>query len=577
MSRPIHLLDLVSREKLERILHVFTEVAGVASIITYADGHPITQPHHFTPFCLDYCRSTQRGRSKCYESDRHGGMESARLKAPYIYKCLNSGLIDCAAPVIVEGHHLATILAGQVLEEPIDAETAIERAKAIGIEDIEGYLRELARVPLMSRQRLLHIVNLMAEITGTISELALQKHIAQKRSQQYLSRLINSVPDCIISTNADNTVSMVNQAGAMMFGHQTDQMIGRTVGMLLADEESRATYRNNVESRASCKWRADLTAARADGSTFPVQVFFSAINDRNERSAGYVGVIRDVSEEKRLERMKEDLIGMITHDLRNPVLSLERILLLLVNGALGPLNDAQKNVMELALVTSHQLFGMVSDILDIYRKENGKFALRRAHVSIQQILEDSLNQVEFLAREKRLTLRFEPLSPPLQVMVDQDRVRRTCINLLDNAIKYSPEGGHITVRMQRLNRGEGRQGLPLAKSVSPGGMDDGRDMLLINVEDEGIGIPEQYHQSIFDKYFTIKSNEVTCRDGGVGLGLAFCRQVIEAHSGRIWVESPLSDNAAVLRRGCRFCFTLPYDFAESTRAGWNNDSRHPME
>lgn len=556
MSRPIHLLDLVSREKLERILDVFTKVAGVASIITYADGHPITRPHHFTPFCLNYCRSTQRGRSKCYESDRHGGMESARLKAPYIYRCLNSGLIDCAAPVTVEGHHLATILAGQVLEEPIDAQTAIERAKAIGIEDLDGYVFELGRVPIMSRQRLLDIVNLMSEITGTINELALQKHIAQKRSQRYLNRLIDSVSDCIISTNADNTMSMVNQAGAMMFGYQKEQMIGQSIHMLLADEQSRATYRKNVESRLSLSWRADLTAVRADGSTFPVHVSFSAISDKNEKSAGYVGVIRDVSEERKLERMKEDLISMITHDLRNPVLSLERALQVIANGTLGSLNDNQKKLIELALATSHQLFGMVSDILDIYRNENGEFVLRRMPIAIQRVIEESLEQVGFLAREKSLALQFHAPPIPLEVSVDQNRIRRACVNLLDNAIKYSPEGGHIRIRLEVRGSGENISERFPADSLDMPGRDAGKDLLLVSIEDEGIGIPEIYHQCIFDKYFTVKFSKAAYREG-MGLGLTFCKQVIEAHGGRIWVESPVSIGPEGLAGGCRFYFTLP--------------------
>src|SRR4030067_810257 len=199
----LQLLDLVNKEKLERILRVFTEVTGVASIIANVNGHPITKPLNFTPFCLNSCRSTDRGKRKCHESDRHGGLESARSRKPYIYNCLNAGLIDCAAPVIVAGYHLAQFLGGQVLEEPIAAEAAIERAKAIGIKDREDYLQALEKVPLMTRERLLAVVNLMSEITQTISELALQKDQLHKHSQHYLSRLINSVSDCILSTNAD--------------------------------------------------------------------------------------------------------------------------------------------------------------------------------------------------------------------------------------------------------------------------------------------------------------------------------------------------------------------------------------
>ena len=185
-----------------------------------------------------------------------------------------------------------------------------------------------------------------------------------------------------------------------------------------------------------------------------MQVSFSALHDEHERKAGYVGVIRDISEEKKLERMKEDLIGMITHDLRNPVLSLERALQIVVGGTLGSLSADQKNVLELALLTSHQLYGMVSDILDIYRNENGKFILRYTEMAIQRVVEESVKQVESLTREKRITIKVEAPSAPLEVSADEGRIRRTCINLLDNAIKYSPEGGNIYIRIQAQRNGE---------------------------------------------------------------------------------------------------------------------------
>jgi PAS domain S-box-containing protein len=467
--------------------------------------------------------------------------------------------------VIIDGHHLATVLCGQVLERPLSEEEAVQRAKAIGIEDIEGYLRELANVPLMSRERLLKVLNLMSEITFTISDLAIQSHIAQQNSQRYMCKLINSVSDCIISTNADNTVGMVNHAGAAMFGYQTNQIIGQPIHMLLADEQSRSKYLENAASNSGGNWRADLTAVKADSSIFPVQVSFSAIHDEHESRIGCVGVIRDISEEKKLERMKEDLISMITHDLRNPVLSLERVLRIVVGGTLGPLNSDQKNVMELALLTSHQLFGMVSDILDIYRNENGNLVLRCTKMAIQRVVEESLNQMELLTKEKRITLEVEAPLSPLEVRIDEGRIRRTCVNLLDNAIKYSPEGGHIAIRIQGQKIGGDHLGRSAA--VPPrdaSSRDTGQQgMVLVSVKDEGVGIPEAYHQSIFDKYFTLKTSGVTSREG-VGLGLAFCRLAIEAHGGQIWVESPVMDSVRGVRSGCRFCFALPFSGNDST-------------
>ena len=122
--------------------------------------------------------------------------------------------------------------------------------------------------------------------------------------------------------------------------------------------------------------------------------------------------------------------------------------------------------MELALLTSHQLFGMVSDILDIYRNENGKLVLRCMQVAIQRVVEESLKQMELLTREKGITLQIEAPSAPLEVTIDQDRIRRTCINLLDNAIKYSPEGGQIAIRIQRQRNGDDQSRRPPARPAA---------------------------------------------------------------------------------------------------------------
>ncbi len=556
MNTPIQLLDLVARDKLERILHVFTQATGVASIIANVEGHPLTRPHNFTPFCLDYCRSTEKGRGKCHESDRHGGLESARSRKTYIYTCLSGGLIDCAAPVIVEGYHLATILAGQVCEEPIAEEAALERARAIGITDLDGYLQALARVPLMTRERLLAVVNLMSEITQTISELALQKHLLHKHSQQYLSRLINSVSDCILSTNADGRITMVNQAGIMMFGLERERLLGESIGLLFMEDDAGSPCCTIPVLRSGLNQRGELTAISSAGQTFPVQVSFSSIDEPGQHEAGHVWVIRDISEEKRLERMKEDLVGMLTHDLRNPILSLQKVLQLTINDTLGPLNLKQKDVMELALATCHQLAGMVNDILDIYRNESGRFVLHRTPVQLDRIILDSFSQLDLFAKEKRITLEFSPRSLPLVVLADEKRLRRVLVNLLENAIKYSLEEGLIRVEVDRID-GEGPAWEPSQdRRLRPDRFRMVRDNLLLTFTDQGIGIPSEYQQAIFDKYFTIKSDHESRREG-VGLGLAFCKQVVEAHGGTIWVESPIQSDGSGRPRGCRFYLTLP--------------------
>ncbi|MBI4776002.1 MAG: PocR ligand-binding domain-containing protein [Deltaproteobacteria bacterium] len=556
MHQPIQLLDLIDKEKLNRLLEVFTGVTGVASIIAHPDGTPTTEPHNFTRFCSNFCRSTPMGRSLCHKSDRHGGIVSARTRKPHIYNCLNAGLIDCAAPIIVEQYHLGTILCGQVLEKPMLAEVAAQRALRIGITDVDSYLAELENVPIMSRKLLLAIVKLMSEITQTISELALQKYLSHKDSQRYLTRLIDSVSDCIISTNEYSTISMVNEAGARMFGQETSELLNRPILDLFADSVSKKTYVDNVDVAPSNNWRAEMTARKAGGQTFPVQVSMSKVCTVDKENSGYVGVIRDISEEKRIDRMKDDLIGMLTHDMRNPVLSIQKAVQLLVNGPLGALNERQLEVLRLVLATSHQLYGMASDLLDIYREENGQFLLHRSVIDLADVIKESINHLKMMARDKKISIRFGPYEEPIHVWGDPNRLLRTLGNLLDNAIKHSPDRGTITIDVHRLNGNPQRPVNCKVPDQLADRLPSDAPYWVTSVSDEGIGIPEQYHSCIFDKFFSIKSKDHNGRKG-VGLGLSFCKQVIEAHDGFIWLDSPISKDKYGKPGGCRFSFGVP--------------------
>ena len=556
MNQSIHLLDLIEKEKLDEILRVFTGVTGVASTIANLEGEPITEMHNFTPLCLQYCRATEEGRRKCYESDRYGGLEAARSGSPFIYKCLNIGLIDSSVPVIVAGNHISSMFCGQVLEEPIDLDIAVQRAISIGVSDLEGFVREIKKIPFMSRERLRDIVNLMRVIIQTVSELALQKYLMQKQSQHYLFRLINSVSDCIFSTNPDSTISIINEAGTKMFGYEAADIIGQLMTMFFSEEEPLVKCKKQLESGQNQNIRTEVNAIKNDGRFFPVQMSLAKINDQSGEPQGFVGVIRDISEEKKIERMKEDLIGMVTHDMRNPVLSLQKVLQLMVDGNLGPTTPAQMEVMRMALATTHQLFGLTNDLLDIYRNESGQFSLQYSMVDMHQILLEIINQLKFLAKDKKVSIFFESPPTPLKLSGDQNRLMRTCLNILDNAIRYSPEGGDIRIDSFHVNESNSKSVLETIPRPFIDRIRNGEQHILTSVSDQGPGIPPQYQQTVFDKFFTIKSKNKNGRKG-TGLGLAFCKQTIEAHRGSIWVDSNSINEGSNENQGCRFCFILP--------------------
>jgi PAS domain S-box-containing protein len=403
----------------------------------------------------------------------------------------------------------------------------------------------------------------MEMITQTVSELALKKYFSYKHSQRYLNKVINSVSDCIISTNTDSIISMVNDAGCAMFDSQAEKLLGQSILNLFSDTASQNRVQKQMGSRLNGNWRRELTAVAAGKQLFPVQMALSEISSEGEQNSGYVAVIRDITEEKQIERMKEDLIGMLTHDMANPILSIQKAIELLVDGTLGALSQNQMEVMNLVLGTSHQLLGMVTDFLDIYRNENGQFLLRRLSLDLNKILRDGIAQLKFFAQDKRIRMRFDPASSPLKISGDRNRLMRTFINLLDNAIKFSPEGGEIKVASRLINGSSDDARKPLTGPPGNGRLPTGQNYVLTTVSDMGLGIPKENQKNIFDKFFTVKPREFKGRTG-LGLGLSFCKLVVEAHEGFIWAESPLGYDRTKKPQGCSFQFLLPMSSAKST-------------
>jgi PAS domain S-box-containing protein len=556
MPPEIQLLELVGREKLERILKGFTEVAGVASIIADPRGRPITEPYRFTDFCHQFCRSTKEGKRRCYLSDRFGGVESLRTGKSPIYDCLNAGLMDCAAPIIVNGFHLATVLCGQVLEKPMGPDAGRKMARSIGVKDIDGYLEALQTVPIMERDRLRSVVNLMAAITQTISELALHRHLHHKLSPKYLHRLIDSVSDCIISTNLQGVISMVNEAGAEMFGYEAADLIGEPITTLFGDDSSRQAYMRQLHRKSKSHPRIEINAIKANHGFFPVQVSIARIGRRSVENADFVTVIRDISEQKKIDRMKEDFIGMVAHDIKSPILSMQKAVELLINGALGPLSSDQTVVMRMVLDTTHQLYGIVSHLLDIYRRENGRFLLEKTVFDMNDVIRESIGRLKLFAKDKRVSIHFEPSEDGMVAEGDRERIARVCMNLLENAVKYSHEDGDVTVSCRFLTFENGETPSDPSRCPSPPASASEKSWVQITVSDQGPGIPSKYHEQVFEKFFTAETGTPQGRKG-LGLGLTFSRQVIEAHGGAIWVTSPTGEDESGVPRGCDFEFMIP--------------------
>ncbi|MGE4545925.1 MAG: PocR ligand-binding domain-containing protein [Pedobacter sp.] len=537
-SQQIQILDLIEKEVLEEIVRDFTKATRVASVLVDLTGQPITREHNFSRLCKDYCRSTPEGRAKCYASDRFGGEEGKKIGKPFIYKCLNAGLMDSATPIIVEGYHVATLVMGQVLTKPLSVEEAIDAAKRIGVEDIAGYLRALHEVPVMSYQRLQSAVNLMCTIAKTISSLAIQKYLSQKAYQKNLHNIINSVSEAIISTDVGGIVTLINKATVKMFGREPSSIVGQPIFSLFARPEAFKEYLVGKNHQEIIDAQPVFEVLKPDGQIFYAHASFQEIFLTKREAMGYVTVLRDVTQEKKVEKMKEDLIGMLTHDMGNPILSIQRVLELMLDGHLGSLNDRGGDLVSLALNSTHKLSGMVSNFLDIFLDECAGVNLCQVPGDMDSTLVESIRHVGFSADDKKINISFQPGRAGVRMLADWSRIQRTCVNLLENAIRFSPPEGEIFVKAEQLSDPEHG------------------DCILVTIDDQGQGIDKEKQALIFEKFYTTSVQRGNERRG-VGLGLTFSKMVVEAHGGEIWVESPYADESGAEVTGGRFRFRIP--------------------
>ncbi|BAC88755.1 sensor histidine kinase [Gloeobacter violaceus] len=237
---------------------------------------------------------------------------------------------------------------------------------------------------------------------------------------------------------------------------------------------------------------------------------------------GGVAVLRDITAQKESERLREDFVATLTHDLRTPLLAAVQTLGFTLDGQYGPLSDGQQQIL-LAVIESHrELLGLVESLLTIYRYEAGRMRLRKEPTDLAAFVAQGIEELRPLAQSRNQTLLVEVSGPLPPVPCDRQQLRRVLVNLVDNALKFTPAGGRVHLRLE-----------PFEGAVR------------VAVRDTGRGIPPEKSVLLFVRFAQAESYAT-----GTGLGLYLCRQVVEAHGGRIWAESEPG-------LGSTFYFTLP--------------------
>jgi len=257
----------------------------------------------------------------------------------------------------------------------------------------------------------------------------------------------------------------------------------------------------------------------------------SPVLDQYSRAIGWVITVRDITEEREIEEVRQALSNMIVHDLRSPLTAVQASMTLLRMNV--PASPVVTQALEVARRSTRRMIDMVNTLLDISRIESGAFTLQRSAVDLQALVDDVLGDLLPIANEQGIFLINEVTAAVPNPQIDKEKIERVFINLVDNALKFTPAGGRIRVR-----------GELLGSSHAP----DAEPVIRCAVIDTGPGIPDDYRDKIFNRFVQIQGP--AARRSGTGLGLAFCKLVAEAHGGKIWVENQPEGGSA-------FYFTLP--------------------
>ncbi len=327
--------------------------------------------------------------------------------------------------------------------------------------------------------------------------------------------ILNAAGDGIVGTDRTGRTIFVNPAAARLLGYRPHKLIGAPSPL----EGPVSAALDGVIRHV-----ADEEFTHRDGTRFPVEYISTPIREQGV-IVGAVVTFKDITERQAIERMKSEFVSTVSHELRTPLTSIRGSLGLLAGGVLGPLSTDGERMLKIAVSNTDRLIRLINDILDIERLESGSVGLERRVCNLSEILDGALNGVRGMAEEA--DVRLEVSATEARLDADPDRVIQTLTNLLGNAIKFSPRGSTVWLRVARL---------------------DGD--LLFSVRDEGRGIPPEKIVSIFERFSQVDASD-SREKNGTGLGLAICRSIVQQHGGSIWAESEGEGHGSI------FYFTLP--------------------
>ena len=380
---------------------------------------------------------------------------------------------------------------------------------------------------------------LLSQLRQKISELELAKKELEKYSQNLeqlveertedlkqsnakLAGVITYCADGIVILNEDGIIEQVNPACENLIGLINEKIIKTSIDDFFFSKKTFISKELHRVEENELFLRDFYIKNPLSNAITPVEISFAKINP-DESFKRFVGVIRDVTQQKKADRLRDDFIATLTHDLRTPLLAAIQTLKFFLDGAVGDLDEKQKLLLSTMQKSNEDLLGLVNALLEVYKYDAEKLTLNKTDFNIYDLAKHVYDELKPLSDSKNISFDIECSNKNIEINADRSELRRVICNLCGNAINYTPEDGKVLITIKQESND-----------------------LIFSVSDTGCGIPQEDIPNMFQRFSQGTSKK---RSAGTGLGLYLSRQIIESHNGKIWLESKVN-------KGSEFSFIL---------------------
>ena len=368
----------------------------------------------------------------------------------------------------------------------------------------------------------------LGQLGQAINDLSFKIKEAQESTEserQRLDSVLRHMSDGVIATDRRGRIVIMNTAALDILNLKSEKVIGIPLLEILPLEE-RVTFRELLETQ-----QERLIHLEEDGEDSMIQCEFSVIQRESGFISGLVCVLTDVTEQQKIERERRNFVSNVSHELRTPLTSIKSYTEALVDGAWENKEIAPGflNVIE---TETDRMMRMITDLLNLSRMDQNRFGLEKEFINMNELVVHIVNRFEMVLqsepyRDKNYRILTDITQRDLWVELDQDKITQVLDNIINNAIKYSPDGGRIIIRLMETHTD-----------------------IIVSVSDEGLGIARKDIPHLFDRFYRVDKARSRAM-GGSGLGLAIAQEVVQLHGGKIWVNS-------IENKGSTFFVSLPY-------------------